>query len=350
MILCVFATESRGGEPFFMQISSVPMYYNPAYTGIFPGARVRFCRQLQAPSPGAGLNAWYVSADLGDRNLPGNGGIGLIVSSDNEGVGFIRNTHLGATYSARIRLSRHVAGQVGLKATWMQKRIGWSEFMRSETLPAHYGIVPDTANAAAGTGKVSLADFGAGGLVQITNGKGCLVTVAGLSVDHLFEPVQAFSPEGALPLKRKWTGHADLIIALHCPSGYNERADATLRINPGILVQVQGGTATLQTGVNLTQYGIYFGAWYKGVYGGPANHSVALSGGYRYEVTERVILRCTYSYGKYLTGNGTNGEGVHEISLALELPGLKLFRNAGSSYRTYAQNTGSETQGSPSGF
>ncbi|MCX6305174.1 MAG: PorP/SprF family type IX secretion system membrane protein [Bacteroidetes bacterium] len=338
LIMVLFVPDSICRDPYYTQFSNVPLFYNPAFTGIYTGARVRFCSRSQSPTPASGFNSYYLSADIGDRNLPGSGGFGVIVNQDNEGIGFIKNFNLGASFSARVPLSRLIIGQVGIKASWLQKRVSWDDFVSSQKVSEKYGHVYDSGFVRPDINVLNLPDFGIGGLIQFTNSQGCLSGTVGFAVDHLFEPDESFLETAKSPLARKYTGHADVVFSVRCPSGFNAREDDALKINPGIIFQNQGKANELQAGLNLTNYGIYFGAWYKGTYGPVTDHSVALLGGYRYVFAESMSIKLTYSYDMHVMGPQKKSGGVHEVSLVLEFSSLHLFRNGGgSSFRSLTQ-------------
>jgi len=61
-------------DTFFTQNFSVPFLINPAFTGFNTGARVRFNYRNQWPVLPKSYQAYYFSADIGDRGLPGSGG------------------------------------------------------------------------------------------------------------------------------------------------------------------------------------------------------------------------------------------------------------------------------------
>ena len=351
VFIMVFCTaDIFGRDPFYTQFSNVPLFYNPAFTGLYTGTRVRFASRIQNTSPTAGYNGYHLSADIGDRNLPGSGGFGIILNTDDEGIRFIKNFNLGVSFSARVPFNRYMIGQVGIKASWLQKRVSWDNFIFSEKLSELYGNLYDSGFVRAGSDVLNLPDFGIGGLVQFVNAKGCLSGTLGLSVDHLFEPDESFVQTVKSPLARKWTGHADLVFSVRCPTGFNAKEDDALKINPGIIFQNQGKISALQAGMNITNYGIYFGAWYKGVYGFENTHSVALSGGYRYPFAENMSIKCTYSYDMQVSGPHKKNGGIHEISIVLEFSGMHLFKNSGSSFRSLSQLEKYQSQLAYGGF
>jgi type IX secretion system PorP/SprF family membrane protein len=338
MIMAFFTPEFFGQGSYYTQFSNVPLFYNPAFTGIYTGARVRFCSRIQNTTPTSGFNRYYASADMGDRNLPGSGGIGVMLNTDDEGHGFIKNLNLGVSFSARVQFNRFTFGQLGIKASWLQKHVSWDDFVLSETSTDKYGHINDSGFVRPSSSVLNLADFGIGGLVQFTNAEGCLSGIIGIAVDHLFEPDESFLQTEKTPLARKWTGHADLIFSARCPSGFNPKQDRVLKFNPEIIFQNQGSINALQAGLNITQYGLYFGLWYKGVYGPEKDHSIVLLGGYRCVFTDNMSIKLTYSYEMPIIGPHKKDGGIHEISLVMEFSSLHLFKSAqGSSNRSLSQ-------------
>ena len=157
--------ESRGQDPNFSQYFSTPLYINPAFTGINTGVRARFTFRDQWPNLPVDFRAYYFSADLGDRGLPGAGGIGIVVNSDNEGIGFINNLFVGLTLSVRIPITQYLVSMVGIKASVVQKKVNWDDFVFSDQLSERYGniylstFIPNDIN------KKVYPDFGVGGLL-----------------------------------------------------------------------------------------------------------------------------------------------------------------------------------------
>ena len=236
-------------------------------------------------------------------------------------------------------------GQVGIKASWLQKRVSWDDFLSSGMSTDLYGHIHDSGFVHPGNNVLNIADFGIGGLVQFTNTEGCISGIIGVAVDHLFEPDESFLQTAKEPLSRKWTGHADMVFSVRCPSGFNPREDDVMKINPGIIFQNQGNLNALQAGLNISNYGLYFGLWYKGVYGPEKDHSIALLGGYRYVFAKNMSIKFTYSYEMPVIGPNKKDGCIHEISLVLEFSSLHLFKSTpGSTHRSLSQKTMDNSQ------
>ena len=335
-LLCILSMGTvhlLGQDPNYSQFLNAPLYYNPAYTGLYTGLHARFSFRDQWPALPYDFKSYHFSADVGDRNLPGSGGLGIILNTDNDGLGFIKNFDLGITLSVRIPFSAMAIGQVGIKASWLQKSVRWDDFVFSDALSEKYGNIYQTGFIQPDRNVLNMPDFGVGGIVQFVNEPGSLSGTVGLAVDHLFEPDQSFLQTAKAPLPRKWVGHADMIIAVGSTSGFNVMDDDALKINPGIIYQNQGRLNTFQAGVNLTKFGIYVGLWYKGAFGTYSNGAMTFMGGYRYTFADNMNIKFTYSYDMQLTGALQGTGGAHEISLILEFGNISIFGGTSGSSR-----------------
>jgi type IX secretion system PorP/SprF family membrane protein len=319
----------RGQDPNYSQWLNSPLYYNPAFTGVYSGIRARFSARDQWTNLPVDFRTCYFSLDMGDRNLPGSGGIGLIVNRDNEGIGFIRNLSVGLSFSVRIPLARNLICQVGLKGLLVQKWLEWNDFVFSDQLSAKYGNIYTSLLSPPDDQQRLFPDFGAGGLLQFMNTEGTITGTAGFAADHLFQPDESFLSIAKMPLPRKYVAHLDMVIALG--HGANSSQNPVkgfydpFRINPGILYQNQNNMSTIQVGINMLKYNIYLGGYFKATTTTkPAATSLMLVAGYRYIMGENVNLKFMYSYDIELSQNLQGTGGTHEISLILEFKGIRI--------------------------
>ena len=178
IILIIFQVylvfPSFAQDPNYTQFFNNQTYYNPAYTGIYEGLRARFSFRDLYPALPYDFKSYHFDADLGDRGLPGAGGIGLFVNTDNEGIGFIRNLNLGMSLSVRIPFSKQSICQIGMKASWLQKSVNWDDFIFSDRLSARYGDIYQSTFIRPDQNVRNMADFGVGGLVQFGDAPGPL--------------------------------------------------------------------------------------------------------------------------------------------------------------------------------
>lgn len=310
--------EGKSQDSYYTQFQNLPLYYNPAYAGLYTGIRARFGFRDQWPTLPYDFKSYHFSADIGERNLPGSGGIGLTMNTDNEGIGFIKNFNLGLNVAVRIPFSEYAIGQLGFKAAWLQKRVNWDDFVFSDELSEKYGKIFPTDFKRPEQNTVNIPDFAVGGILQFASGDGSLSGNIGFAADHLFEPDQSFLQTVKAPIPRKYVAHIDFIFSTGASSGFNQIQDEALKINPGIIYQAQGGLNAVQAGLNLTKYGVYLGLWYKSAFGSYANNMLAMQGGYRYIFMDNMGIRFTYSYDLQLAGALEGTGGAHEITLVFD--------------------------------
>ncbi len=320
-------------DPLFTQYFSAPIYYNPAFTGIATGVRARFNFRNQWPQLPVSYKAYYFSADIGDRNLPGAGGLGLMINSDNEGVGFIKNFEAALTLGVRIPITSFVVAQVGIKASVKQKTINWDDFVVSDQLSEKYGLIYTSAFTRPDANKRVFPDFAVGGLVQFSNETGNFTGTVGMAVDHVFQPDESFLGTTTSPLPRKWVGHLDLVITAtgtgSSSLSSSHGMDEALKLNPGVIFISQAKQSNIEAGLTLMKFNIYLGGWYKGTFGVGTSNSLALMAGYRYLFAEDMSIKFMYNYDLPISGAMMGTGGAHEISLVLEFSKISIFGGRG---------------------
>lgn len=329
------ATPTFSQDPLFTQYFSAPLYYNPAFTGIGTGLRARFNYRDQWPALPNDYRAYYFSADMGDRNLPGAGGFGLMINSDNEGTGFIHNFEAALTIGVRIPISAFLAAQVGIKASVKQKTINWDDYVLTDQLSEKYGLIYASSFVRPDANKRVYPDFAVGGILQFSNETGIIAGNVGFAVDHLFQPDESFLSTGSSPLPRKWIANFDLVITAPGTSSSSMSSrgmEEAMKFNPGVIFISQSKFSTIQAGLNMMKFNIYLGGWYKGTFGGTTSNSLALLAGYRYMFAEDMSIKFLYSYDIPIAGAMMGTGGAHEISLVLEFSKIQIFGGGGSSY------------------
>jgi type IX secretion system PorP/SprF family membrane protein len=307
-------------DVYYSQFFNVPVYYNPAFTGINKGVKARFVYRNLWPKLPVSYKSYYFSAEIGDRGLPGTGGIGLYVNSNNDGIAFIHDLSAGLNVSVRIPLTEYMESQFGIKAGFGQRRVNWDDFVMQDQLSALYGFIGPSDFIAPDANKKVYPDFGAGGLVLFASEQINMTGTLGFAVDHLFQPDIAFLSNGEVPLYRKLVIHGEAIFSLGQLSSGNSSfgIDDPLKINPGILYQTQNGLSALQIGLNLLKFNIYLGGWYKTALGAGNTSAFSMLAGYRYNMNNDIGIKFCYSYDMQITGSLSGTGGAHEVSFILE--------------------------------
>lgn len=320
--------EAACQDPNYSQWLNAPLYYNPAYAGINSGMKVRFSARDQWPNLKQDFKTYYFSADFGDRNLPGAGGLGLLINKDNEGVSFIKDMSVGLALAVRIPLASNIMTQIGIKGTLIQKWLMWDNLVFSDQLNPKYGNIYTASVTPPDDRQLMIPDFGIGGLIQFVNMDGNFSGTAGFSIDHMFQPDESFLSISKSPLPRKYVGHLDFVLSVgNGPSSSQNPIRGfgdPLKINPGIIYQNQHGTNSFQVGVNMLKYNFYLGGYFKAssVYG--PSTAMMLLAGYRYIGLGGVVMKFMYSYDVQISRNLQGTGGAHEISLILEFRNLML--------------------------
>ena len=343
----VTVSEAFSQDVNFSQFFSIPLYFNPGTTGISTGLRARFLYRNQWPQLPVSYKSYYFSADVGDRQLPGAGGIGIYVNSNNDGVGFIHDLQAGLTLGVRVKIISNLISQVGIKAGYGQRTISPNDFIWPEQLDKIYGFrenVPDPVIF--NETKRGYPDFGAGGVLQFKNEGGAISVTAGISVDHLFQPDISFFLDNPTYLSRKWVFHADVVYATEGGEGTMTSGGMKegLKINPGILYQSQNGLSNLQFGLNALKFNFYLGGWIKTTLVAGPTSTFSLMAGYRYVFSEEMAIRFMYTYDMQMSKNLAGTGGAHEISLVLDFSKVGLMRE-GSRNSVFGNNISSGGKG-----
>ena len=87
----------------FSQWYNNPTYYNPAYVGLTSGLKARFTYRRQMVKIPASFKTYAFSADIAERNLPGAGGIGILVDNYNASQGLVNHPPGSGTQSRQSR-------------------------------------------------------------------------------------------------------------------------------------------------------------------------------------------------------------------------------------------------------
>jgi len=81
--------------------------------------------------------------------------------------------------------------------------------------------------------------------------------------------------------------------------------------------------SSLQAGMNMLKYNVYFGGYLKYSHQKQSSTSMMLLAGYRYIMAEGMSLKFMYSYDIQVSGHLQGTGGAHEISLILEFQNIR---------------------------
>lgn len=341
-LLIVFAalvsTFAKAQDPLFSQFYNNPVYYNPGAVGLTPGVRARFTVRDQWPQLPADLRNYTFSMDIAERNIPGSGGLGLIVMSDNAGSGYFKTSTVGLSTSVRVPVQENMITQVGITTSFVQKRLNWDNLVFTDQLDPVYGNIYETSFQEPGDGNVFYPDFSVGGVFRFTESSSTFSAIQGtfgLAVHHLFRPDESFLGLRS-PLPRKLAITGDLVFEIDGDSDgpYFSRGNKknTFKFNPGFIYESQADFRTYMVGVNILKSAIYTGVWFRNRTTELAkSNDLIFMLGINAPFSGQTRMKINYTYDFILSEIRTATGCSHEISITLELDDFNMFNRNGSS-------------------
>ena len=320
----------------FSQYFNNPTYFNPAYVGLSTGLKVRLNARKQWTALPGNYNAFSFSADIADRNIPGAGGIGMIATSNTEGVGMIKTSTIGIIPAVRIQINRFSVFQLGALVSVVSRRIDWNNLVFSDQLDPRLGNIGPGSFPKPGSKPIVFPDFSIGGIYQLKLDH--VIGTFGIAVHHITQPNQSFLQDVA-PLPRKYVAHMDFIIDFQRNRGYYDRI-RDFKINPGILYQMQANMRLLAMGVNAYISHVYFGAWFRNeVFRKNSFTTLTWLVGLDVPFNDNSRMKIMYSFDMN-TSRNTNFTGPsHEVSLIFELDNARLIYPKRFGHRKISRNT-----------
>jgi type IX secretion system PorP/SprF family membrane protein len=314
----------RAQDVDFSQFFNNPTYFNPAYVGLTQGLKVRMNYRRQWTGLTGDYHAYDFSADIADRNIPGAGGIGIIATSDLQGLGMLKTSMVGIIPAVRIPINAYSVFQLGALISIISRQINWNNLVFSDQLDPRLGNIGPSSFPTPGSSAITFPDFTVGGIYQLEYNN--LVTTIGLAVHHITQPNQSFLQDVA-PLPREFVAHADVVINLARHGGYYARA-RDIKINPGIFYKQQASMSLLTFGANAYVSNVYFGVWYKDeIFSQRGFGNFVWMAGFNMPFDQNNRMKVMYSFDMNVLHN-TNFTGPsHEISLIFELDKARLINS-----------------------
>jgi type IX secretion system PorP/SprF family membrane protein len=321
----------------FSQYFNNPTYFNPAYVGLTVGLKTRLNVRKQWTGLDGEYHAYVFSMDVADRNIPGAGGLGVLATSDVQGMGLINSTTFGIIPSVRIPITRYSIFQLGALVSVVSRQLNWNNLVFGDQLDPVLGNIGVTSFRSPGDSPIVFPDFSIGGIYQFKGDH--FVGNMGFAVHHLTQPDQSFLQDVA-PLPRKIVAHMDVVIDFQRHRGFYYRA-RSIKVNPGIMYQNQAYMSLFAMGVNTYVAGVYFGLWYRHeVFRNTSFSNFVWLAGVNIPVNnDDSRLKLMYSFDMNISGK-TNFTGPsHEVSLILELDNIRLVNPAHLKVPSRSRNT-----------
>lgn len=285
LLFSMFATELKAQDPQFTQFYANPLYLNPAFAGNMRCPRICLNYRNQWPN----ISGTYVTYSASyDQHVDAlSGGVGLLVTQDNQARGTLSTTQASLIYSYLLTPSRKFSLKFGLQAGFFQKSLDKNKLNFGDMIDSRRGFVWNTNEQIPSQTKTNL-DFSAGVLGYTKS------YFFGAAVHHLTQPEEGFQGNTRMPLKI--TGHAGAMIPL-------EKGSESF-ISPNILFQQQQNFTQLNLGVYFIRDMLVGGIWYRN-----SDAVIVLIG------IQTDHMKIGYSYDVTVSKLSNNTAGSHEVSL-----------------------------------
>ncbi len=296
VVLVIFAGQRLlAQDPTFTQFYANPIYLNPAFAGSNNCPRFAMNYRNEWPNLSGNYVTTSASYDQYVKNI--SGGIGILVTNDQQGKGTIQTSMLGLVYSYHVKVTRKFSLMFGARASWYQKTLDWDKLTFGDMIDPRKGFIYSTGDVPRG-GKRGFFDASAGVVGYSKN------FFFGFAAHHLNEPNESMII-GNSKLPMRLTGHMGAEIKLGKKSRYNNGTS----IMPNIIYQYQQGFQELCIGTYIKHNVFTTGIWFRNKDAFIVSlgiNSKNFKIGYSYDVTVSKL------------NNGTS-HGSHEISLGLNL-------------------------------
>jgi type IX secretion system PorP/SprF family membrane protein len=288
LVLVSLLSDVRAQDPQFTQFYANPLYLNPAFAGTARCPRICMNYRNQWPNLSGRYVTYSASYDMHVSAL--GGGIGALVTTDDQAIGTLKTTNASLIYSFLAPVTRQFSLKFALQATYLQKSLDVAALNFGDMIDPRRGFVWNTNEAIPQNTKVA-ADFSAGMLGYSKN------YFVGFAAHHINQPDEGMLGTSRLPVKI--TAHGGAIIPL-------EKGNESY-LSPNILFQQQQKFTQLNIGLYYKKGAFVAGLWYRN-----SDAVMALVG------LQTDNFKFGYSYDVTVSKLAGNTAGSHEISAQIQ--------------------------------
>lgn len=292
----------------FSQFYAAPLYLNPALAGSTELSRAGINYRNQWPAIDANFITY--SAYFDHFFIDYNSGVGLMVTSDREGLAGMTSTAVALDYSYQVRLSSEWSARAGLEGSYVWRSLDFSKLIFGDQLDFTGIVKGQTDENFNSDFSVNYFDLAAGAMVYNGN------LWVGFATHHLLTPNQSLI-EASDELPRKYSVHAGYKIPIRSarPQAWGRRE---VSVTPTLLYKRQGEFSQFDVGMYYTYEPMVFGVSYRGI---PINSVEGIMN------NESLIVllgfstngfNIGYSYDVTISNLGFRSGGAHELSLSYQ--------------------------------
>ncbi|MCU0422089.1 MAG: type IX secretion system membrane protein PorP/SprF [Bacteroidia bacterium] len=294
--------DATAQDPHFSQFFANPLYTNPAFAGSTHHARVVTNTRNQWSSIAGTFTT--ISAAFDEHYDILNGGIGIMLTRDQAGIGLLTTNTISGLYSYQINVNKYVTVRASLQASLVQKTIDFGNFTWGDQILRNQGIVKPVTGESIDQNAIFFPNFASGIIVYTSQFYG------GVAIHNLLQPSQGFWSEtkDSSIISRRYTGH----LGLQIPIRKSKIAKNNISISPNVLYMQQGPFTEINLGMYYNKGSYILGSYFRQTTAN-ADALIFLIG------LRREKLRIGYSYDATISNARPGARGSHEVSLAFEL-------------------------------
>ncbi len=257
VMLMLMAISLHAQDAQFSQFYANPIYTNPAFAGTSKVGRLVLASRSQWAQIAGSYST--VNASYDEHFDVINGGIGIQMHYDDQGIGKLRTTGIDVAYSYQIPITKSFTVRAALQAGFVQKSIDFGKLHWFDEIIARKGFLKASQEDLSKINSSLLyPNFAAGILGYSKN------FYAGFAAHNLTEPAQTFFtnplPDGKafIQIPMKYTANAGIILPLIVTN--NKRRQANLYPNVIYMQQQQFNQLNLGLFVSRGTFvaGLYF--------------------------------------------------------------------------------------------
>jgi type IX secretion system PorP/SprF family membrane protein len=298
-IILLVMSKAWAQDPQFSQYYANPIYTNPAFAGGSNVGRMGLNYRSQWPNIAGTFRTFSASYDEHFDAI--SGGIGVIATADEAGLGTLRSVSVSGIYSYQIILSKNLTMRAGIQAGFNQKSIDFSKLTFLDQIKTQQGIVGATGEVPIAS-NVYYPNFAAGAVIYSTG------FYAGFAMHNLNQPKQGFYGSDDSKIAFRYTAHGGLVI----PVKKNRDPKKTTNFYPTVLYMQQATTSQINLGAYYNQGPVVFGMYFRQTRENPDALIFLL--GLR---TQKVKIG--FSYDAVLSNVRFGARQSYEVSLGFEL-------------------------------
>lgn len=298
-----FENSLMAQDPQFSQYYAAPLYLNPGLVGISQKGRMGINYRSQWPNLEANFETF--SAYIDNHFEDYYSSVGLLITSDKEGIAGLRSTTIGLQYAYQLTLNHKWTFRPGIQAAYTIRDLDFDKLTFGDQFDNTGQINPSTSEIFNTGFQATFFDLSFGGIFYSPS------LWFGAAIHHITEPNQSIAG-GNAPLPMRVSMHGGYRI----PFGpAKTRTTKEYSVTPSFNYRSQGDFDQLDLGAYVTFSPMIVGLWYRGL---PIKNEEGIAN------SEAIILmvgiesrRATfgYSYDYTISDLGIGTGGAHEISI-----------------------------------